>query len=928
MKHSLHILLTLLLLSLGSVAGARADGGVWTNKYISSVSEAITEAPTTAGYYILYNVGRGTFLHEDGTSLMLTAISGASGSSSSDLPTASNIQTAVFGTGFIEYVVYVSPVSGGTCERTRSSNTYTYNTYTIQLKSGKYIPTLSAGDNMSTGTTAENFTIESISSSSFAIGGTTQQAYIQLWGSNIGTTFIYANGNGSTYGSEGSFTGWSATFPDGTDNGSYLFFPVTLSDEVDIACTITDPLSPNSPYTQTFKGVPGKTFPSENGTYYTLTYNTINSADYTGSETVAESGNTATATLTYSSDCPFTVSKFFDDGATWQAMKFRSDRWLTANRGAEPIATAEQLRTTWAADPACFTDYDSFVANRNDNRLYAIKGDPFNGYQFYNKNTGYLIATGSNTAGGSNAVMSADSTSSTTYFIIETDTSGNYYARVKDGTSDLSNYGGGKTTTLQFYATSQRDPGSAITFVKEASLPAFAAENIPTAPSAGNIAGCVGYFDFTTAKSASSALGDETTYNTYKTLLDTDKYYQIYACRSDAGDYRYISTITDYAATGGDITDATDARVITRITADKAALNIAPTLWKIEKQSDGTYKFRNANANKCMGKVYDDSKSSVVNSASITTLDSWSGNYNIPRYYFHLTTMNLQQANATTHYVNAMGGVDNANGFIGDYTSSTHTSGLYDTSGTYDAGYSWQLIPVSTFTLPIYTDTNWASCCFPFAVKLPDGLKAYAAKGTDANGWMKLCCIGASGASIPAYCPFLLTDEAETKSGTLTGSGTDERRTYTLTIDYDDATSYSGSVTNADDSSDSFTNQLSGATVQRTGFEAGSGTDCSFYFLTSNGNGGGKFIMNGTHTSVSANRAYLLPDNVKALSDGTAAPALLFSLWDGGDVTGIGQAATPAASGQGEWYDLQGRRVLYPAHGIFVNDRGEKHFLK
>ena len=76
-----------------------------------------------------------------------------------------------------------------------------------------------------------------------------------------------------------------------------------------------------------------------------------------------------------------------------------------------------------------------------------------------------------------------------------------------------------------------------------------------------------------------------------------------------------------------------------------------------------------------------------------------------------------------------------------------------------------------------------------------------------------------------------------------------------------------------------------------------------------------------TDRTIPANKAYY--GTTLADSEGTSA-MLGFRF---GDVTSISQIET-GNNGSEALYDLNGRRVLYPAHGVFVKANGEKIFIK
>ena len=72
-----------------------------------------------------------------------------------------------------------------------------------------------------------------------------------------------------------------------------------------------------------------------------------------------------------------------------------------------------------------------------------------------------------------------------------------------------------------------------------------------------------------------------------------------------------------------------------------------------------------------------------------------------------------------------------------------------------------------------------------------------------------------------------------------------------------------------------------------------------------------------------ANKAYL--DASRYTSASGSAQQLLFSFDN--VVEGIDNVVK-AQNANKVYYDLQGRRVLYPANGIFVTENGEKVFIK
>lgn len=111
-------------------------------------------------------------------------------------------------------------------------------------------------------------------------------------------------------------------------------------------------------------------------------------------------------------------------------------------------------------------------------------------------------------------------------------------------------------------------------------------------------------------------------------------------------------------------------------------------------------------------------------------------------------------------------------------------------------------------------------------------------------------------------------------------------------------------------------NKLQGATAKRTGFNAN-----DTYVLALNSANQAAFLKSEL-TTVPANKAYVLATTLPAAEAG--AQALNFGF---GEVTGI-NGVNADSNNAVEYYDLNGRRVLYPANGIFVTNTGKKVFIK
>ena len=196
----------------------------------------------------------------------------------------------------------------------------------------------------------------------------------------------------------------------------------------------------------------------------------------------------------------------------------------------------------------------------------------------------------------------------------------------------------------------------------------------------------------------------------------------------------------------------------------------------------------------------------------------------------------------------------------------------------------WQIEKVTTVPVSI-TDAKYATVAFPFATKVT-GVKAYYA--TDAaNGMITL--VEYPEGIIPANEGALLYNEAGATTANLEIVTTDN------TVEG---------------------NKLLPATAKRTGFTAN-----STYVLAKNAANEAAFLKNGL-TVVPANKAYI---NAETIPAGTGSSnELNFNF---GQTTGINGVVAADKAGV-QYFDLQGRRVLYPAHGIFVTNTGKKVFVK
>lgn len=291
---------------------------------------------------------------------------------------------------------------------------------------------------------------------------------------------------------------------------------------------------------------------------------------------------------------------------------------------------------------------------------------------------------------------------------------------------------------------------------------------------------------------------------------------------------------------------------------------LVPQLWQLVANTDGSYKIKNANTNCYIGQI-------VSNGTGVhmPISDDGVGDYVITK---GLAANKFILKNGS-HMLNAFQG--DANTIIADYNGN-HTG---------DTGSNWVIKKVTTVPVSI-TDAKYATVAFPFATKVVTaGVKAYYATGA-ADGMITL--VEYPEGIIPANQGALLYNEAGATTANLTIEATDK------TVE--------GNI-------------LMPTTAKRSGFTAN-----DTYVLAKNAAGEAAFLKNGL-TVVPANKAYVATENIPA---GSSSNVLNFNF---GQVTGINGVVAADKAGV-QYFDLQGRRVLYPAHGIFVTNTGKKVFVK
>lgn len=319
----------------------------------------------------------------------------------------------------------------------------------------------------------------------------------------------------------------------------------------------------------------------------------------------------------------------------------------------------------------------------------------------------------------------------------------------------------------------------------------------------------------------------------------------------------------------------------------KGGAALLPRLWKFERASEGKYYLLNVNTGHYAAFV------------TVAKLGKFGFSLEKPQetngvFYIHATDTKFNSDKKVTNdsttmflmgindvYVNAQN----------DMPAAKDDKGYSEVAGwntQTDAGNYWQFIKVTE--VPLNIDANvYTTLCLPFNVKLPQGstVKAYYASAA-AGDVLKLTEI--TGGIIPANQGVILQNTSETEPANIS-----------LAITTEETTTLTG-------------NQLRGVTAKREGYTAKQN-----YVLADGNKGIGFYKAN--FTAIAANKAYLPSENI------TNAQGVMMAFSFGNEVTGIDNVNTAAPAAK-KYYDLQGRRVLYPAKGIFVTEDGQKVLFK
>lgn len=607
-----------------------------------------------------------------------------------------------------------------------------------------------------------------------------------------------------------------------------------------------------------------------------------------GNTTVTSTNKNFTCTLTPKSNTPIELSSA--SNRKWYSLQTRKSVY----DAGQLVADGDYVKCHGAGFNA--TDIASYEQFENGLWSFEQSGG---GVKIYNKGKQqYLNSPNINT--GDKAIFNATGT----VYYMGSESDGTFNLNLGSANSYVGSHNGGSEETgwkgkylsAWTHASSHNDPGSTFTptSVDNAGILAIGSAAFgKTTPERSYTENGVlkkGCYDAAAKASVSAATTFaemETRVNAAAANVSPEEgaYYLIR--NVNKGDYgtetenykKYLTTAEITCDTNGDVQASVNGQPIglgiKRLGGNSA---FVPRLWKFEKTADGKYNLLNANTNSYVNvanMLTKDNQGQKDTYEINTTEDAFGSGYNATN---DSTTMFVMSSSNSKGYkfLNA------ENGY-----SQDKFEGVATWYGNTDAGNYWQFIKVTEVPLTIAAN-DYTTLCLPFNVKLPEGsaVKAYYASAA-AGSVLKLEEI--TDGVIPANQGVILQNTNESEAANIN-----------LTITTEEGTSIE--------------NKLEGVTAKRAGYSAGT----NYVLAEKNGKVG---FYKASFTTIVANKAYLPQTKVQN------AQGVMMAFSFGDEVTGIDNvnAATAAAK---KYYDLQGRRVLYPAKGIFVTEDGQKVLLK
>lgn len=317
------------------------------------------------------------------------------------------------------------------------------------------------------------------------------------------------------------------------------------------------------------------------------------------------------------------------------------------------------------------------------------------------------------------------------------------------------------------------------------------------------------------------------------------------------------------------------ARALAAVDQDEAS---ADALWQLQAAGDGTYRLYNPNSGFYMTQTDDSQEIKTLTTNADEAATFSFGTYE--GYPGQSSIKCVERVSATYPYLHCSGNLNDG--------SNTSARVMFYTAGA-NGPSAWYIRPAETINVGLTQvgDEAWASAVLPVDVELKDDVKAYTGELDEADGVLRLTELTGT---VPAGKPVVLAGTAGVKALRVSAAqapvSVDESGALKGTLRYVGVT---------DETRDSYL--ILGIYDEAVGF----------------------YLPAEATTAIPGNKAYL--DNAA----GSAVRGYALSL--GGATTGIEGVTDGSDASEAPLYDLSGRRVVKPTHGVYIRG-GKKVYIK
>lgn len=303
----------------------------------------------------------------------------------------------------------------------------------------------------------------------------------------------------------------------------------------------------------------------------------------------------------------------------------------------------------------------------------------------------------------------------------------------------------------------------------------------------------------------------------------------------------------------------------------------ADALWQLQAAGDGVYRLYNPNSGFYMKQQAENSQAitSTTNAEEAATFSF--GTYE--SYPGQSSIMCVERDAVANKYLHC-------SGLVNEDLQSARV--MFYTAGA-NGPSAWYIRPAETINVELTQvgDEAWASAVLPVDVVLTEGVKAYTGELDEADGVLRLTELTGT---VPAGKPVVLAGTAGVKALRV--------RAAQAPVSVDESGALKGSL------------RYVGVTDE---------TRDSYLILGIYDEAVGFYLPAEATTAIPGNKAYL--DNAA----GTAVRGYVLSL--GGETTGIEGVTDGSDASEAPLYDLSGRRVVKPTHGVYIRG-GKKVYIK